>query len=200
VLPAALRALRASSPDVQVELRSMTSAAQLAALARGEIGLGLVHAHPEDPGLVAKRVLDERDVLVLPRDHALASSRTISPQDLEGQPWVALSHVRERFVAACAAAGFAPRVAYAARDAATVLGLVEAGAGLAVLPACVTRAATRDVIVRPLGWLPFSTRVFVVTSARGASKASVRLASLLREPGRVATGPHKRTGSSRCSA
>jgi DNA-binding transcriptional LysR family regulator len=180
VLPAALRELRTASPDVRVELRAMTSAAQIAAVTRGEIGLALVHMNPSVPGLVAKRVLDERDVLLLPREHALAKSRDLAPGDLNGTPWVALSHDRERFVAQCAGVGFMPRIAYGARDSATVLGLVEAGMGLAVLPRCAVRAASAEVVMREPAWLPFSTRLYAVWSAAGNSAATARLASLLR--------------------
>ncbi|HEY2511709.1 MAG TPA: LysR family transcriptional regulator, partial [Polyangiaceae bacterium] len=62
ILTAALRELRASRPDVHVELRPLHSSVQVAALARGEIGVGLVHSFSSTPGLVATCVLDERDV------------------------------------------------------------------------------------------------------------------------------------------
>jgi DNA-binding transcriptional LysR family regulator len=127
-------------------------------------------------------------VLLLPRDHPLAAARALAPKDLDGQPWIAVSQGRERFVASCAGAGFVPNVAYGAPDTATVLGMVEAGAGLAILPRCVSGAASANVVVRELGWLPFVTRLHAVCPAQGASAAATQLMALLakRAPGAAA--------------
>lgn len=177
VLPRALRELRVAAPDIEVQLRAMTTAAQFAALARGEIGLALVHAFAQQPGLVATRVLDEPDVLAIPRDHPLAKRAAIRPRDLDGQSWIALSIARDRFVAACAGAGFTPNIAYEVTDTATVLGLVEAGMGISILPASAVKAST-DVVARAVSWLPFATRVWAVLPAEGASTQARQLAAL----------------------
>jgi DNA-binding transcriptional LysR family regulator len=50
----------------------------------------------------------------------------------------------------CSQAGLAPKVAQHARELGSVLGLVAAGIGIAILPQCYARMGISDVVSRPL--------------------------------------------------
>jgi DNA-binding transcriptional LysR family regulator len=52
--------------------------------------------------------------------------------------------------AACAAAGFTPRVEHYSDDWSTVVGLVAAGAGVALVPRLAQPAADPGVVIRPV--------------------------------------------------
>jgi DNA-binding transcriptional LysR family regulator len=186
LLPGALRRFRRLRPDVRVELRNLPSATQFDALRRGELALGLTHAAPREPDLASARLWDDPFLLAVPAGHRLAERKRIAPADLDGEAWVALSQSRhprahERLLAACGKAGFAPDVRYEASDVATMLGLVEAGMGLALVQASARKAAGAAVALRELPWFPLTMPVHVVHRARENSAPVKQLAALLLE-------------------
>jgi DNA-binding transcriptional LysR family regulator len=58
--------------------------------------------------------------------------------------------VHDFTTAACGAAGFVPRVVQETHDLRTVLWLVAAGLGIALLPECYARAGVANIVSRPL--------------------------------------------------
>jgi DNA-binding transcriptional LysR family regulator len=166
VLPATLRAFKRSRPAVQVQLRALKSDAQLEALARGTLDVGLVHRTP-DPRMPSARLLDEPFVLAIPARHPLLDLPAIRPRDLRGEAWIGLSRTVHPalyawVVDACRRAGFVPDVQYETNDRATVLGLVEAGLGIALLPASARRVAASGVVLRELPWLTLVIATHIV--------------------------------------
>ena len=189
VLPQALRRFRALRPAVRVELRTMRSADQAEAILRGDIDLGLVHAPPEAAILDTECLLDESFVLAMPRSHPLAKKKAIAARDLDARPWVTLSRreyplMYDRLVAACGKAGFTPDVTYDASEPSTVLGLVEAGMGLALLQESVQRVAPREVVLRELPWFGFRLRTHLVWRAVGLPAPAAELVESLRREGK----------------
>jgi DNA-binding transcriptional LysR family regulator len=112
-------------------------------------------------------VLDEPSLLAIPDGHRLAKKSKIVPADLDGAPWVTFSRklnpgAHDRMMAASAKAGFTPDVRYEATDSSTILGLVEAGLGLALIQGSVRGSGPASVIFRTLSWFPLSVRVHLV--------------------------------------
>ena len=81
-------------------------------------------------------------MLFVPIDHPLAASRTpVKMADLIDQAFVGVEStlscgMQDHLITLCSAAGFVPRLEQEARELSTVLGLVAAGIGIAVLPEC----------------------------------------------------------------
>lgn len=69
VLPPALRLFREQHERIQLDLRELTSAAQIEALHEGAIDVGLVRAAAPSIGLRIVPVLEERLVAVIPAGH-----------------------------------------------------------------------------------------------------------------------------------
>ncbi len=159
VLALFLRRFQQAHPRVQLELRPMRSTPQAEALVRGTLDVGFVYTPAEDrPELATRRILSEPLELVLPRDHPLTSAQSVRPADLDGAAWIALPRSvnaawHDKFLASCRKAGFTPEIRFEATQLATVLGLVEAGLGLAVVQRSAQRAAPPGVVFRPLQWL-----------------------------------------------
>ena len=134
---------------------------------------------------MAAKLATERYLLALPLRHPLAARKRLGPSDLDGQAWIALSRAlqaaaHDRFIAACARAGFLPEVVAEANDHATMLGLVDAGVGAA--PACPPgRARPRRAgsMFRELRWLPMRLPLELLRRATGASPAARDLGALL---------------------
>ncbi|WP_354640995.1 LysR family transcriptional regulator [Kitasatospora camelliae] len=106
--------------------------------------------------LVARPLLDDPLVGLLPEAHPLAGRDEDHPVDLAelaGEQWIAgCPQCRGHLVDLCAGAGFEPRIEFATDDYPAVVGLVAAGLGVAVLPrlalASVRRAGVAAVPVR----------------------------------------------------
>ncbi len=150
VIGKALQALQQQVPGARIQLRSLRSAEQFAALQRGELDLGYTYAAPPvETGLASCLLLEEPFLLAVPAGHALATAQAL---DLNGQPLAApLSwQAREELLAACAKLGWAPDVRYEAADPAAALGLVAAGLGLAFVQKSLAPTAGPAVVLREL--------------------------------------------------
>lgn len=153
VLPGTLRAYRDRYPDVELEIREMTTAPQVAALREHTIDIGLLREPPDEDGLTAEPLLSERFVAVLPAGHPLAAHRVVPVAALAGEPFVLLPRaagptVHDRIVGVCREAGFEPRIGQRAVEWQTVAALVEAGLGVSLAPASIRRVRLRGVAYR----------------------------------------------------
>jgi DNA-binding transcriptional LysR family regulator len=79
----------------------------------------------------------------------------ISLQRLKSEPWVTgpreiASRIYDETIAACAAAGFAPRIAQRTTRMTTTISMVASGIGVALLPMTVARPAFGGAVYRPL--------------------------------------------------
>jgi DNA-binding transcriptional LysR family regulator len=153
VLPGMLRAYRDRFPQVELELREMTTAPQVAALQDHTIDVGLLRDPPNEEGLVIEDVLSEGFVAILPAAHPLAAHRSVRVEALADEPFVLLPRavgptVHDRILEVCAQAGFQPRITQRAVEWLTVTALVEAGLGVSLAPADITRFRLSRVAYR----------------------------------------------------
>ncbi|HEY4056852.1 MAG TPA: LysR substrate-binding domain-containing protein [Kofleriaceae bacterium] len=178
VLPRAIRALRSKHSRLELVMRHATTPAQLAALRGGEIDIAIVHAHAKARDLRARRLLEQPYRLAISRDDTLARG-ALSVETLGARPWILVGgdRVREGFLAACAAAGFSPRIAVEVVDFTSALALVEAGAGIAPIP---QNAAPHPegVILRAAPWLTIASELWAVWPMH-ARPLATRLVELL---------------------
>ncbi|WP_046471353.1 LysR substrate-binding domain-containing protein [Allosalinactinospora lopnorensis] len=159
ILPGALRALHDERPGVHIALYNLPPAEQFEGLRQRSLDIALVHEPPpaDDPDLLARPLLQDPLLLVLPAGHPLADQEKVTARDLDGQPWIAVENAqdptwRDTFVASCAAAGFTPDIRLDAAEPLTALGLVACGLGLALVQKSMVRATTEEVAVRELPW------------------------------------------------
>nr|WP_262414078.1 LysR family transcriptional regulator [Streptomyces acidipaludis] len=136
-VPGLLRAFRADHPRVRFQLVQTYGEAMLERLRAGELDLCLTSPLPDEPGLVVRRLDEQRLRLVLPAGHRLAGRRRVRLAEVAADPFVTLEPgygLRRITDALCAEAGFTPRVAFEGEEAETLRGLVAAGLGVALLP------------------------------------------------------------------
>jgi len=141
ILPAALVALGRDHPGLELMVTELDPAAVPDALRGGQLDVALVHDYDyvpvqPDPALDTEPLLEDAIYLATPPgDQAAAAEQAISA--CRGAPWIVgspdtLCHTMA--VRACQAAGFTPRIRHHADDFATVLALVAAGQGVALVP------------------------------------------------------------------
>jgi len=141
LLPPLVRRFRLRHPGVALVLRELTGDRQLDLLAAGELDLGLMIGPAEVRGLASRTVLRERLVAALPARHQLARSRRVSARALGAEGLVLFPRplapgLHDQVIGVCRRAGFVPRIVQEAVQMQTILGLVAAGLGFALVPAC----------------------------------------------------------------
>ncbi|MEV8096596.1 LysR family transcriptional regulator [Kitasatospora sp. NPDC085879] len=194
VLPELLRSFRAGRPGVELELRELTTAPQVAALREHAIDVGLMREPPQDPELVVEALWSEGFVAVLPVGHRLAGRRAVPVAELAGESFVLLPRacgptVHDRIVGVCREAGFEPRVAQRAVEWQTVAALVGAGLGVSLAPAGVRRLRMRGVAYRTITPDTARTGVGLVRRREDRSPLVARFAAEARALAARAGGP-----------
>jgi DNA-binding transcriptional LysR family regulator len=154
-LPLVLRDFARGHPGVKLELRELTLPLQFEALRRGDIDVGLLRPPVSDPELDSQLLLEEKFVLALPSAHPLCALRKIPAKRLAGESFVLFPRQpglvnHDLVMGFCLRAGFRPRVAQEANQTHTVVALVAAGFGVALVPLSAQRMGLPGVVYRPL--------------------------------------------------
>ncbi|GMA19749.1 LysR substrate-binding domain-containing protein [Arsenicicoccus piscis] len=150
-LPELARLLKDEMPAVALEVHvEMLTPAQTEALESGRLDLGLLRPPAPSADLTTRLVAHEPLVLALPRHHRLVGDPDVRLDDLRHEAFVTyaassgsvVSHTIDR---ACRAAGFVPQREHEVRDTSTLLALVAAGLGVALVPASARAASPEGV-------------------------------------------------------
>jgi DNA-binding transcriptional LysR family regulator len=188
IVPAALAALTARHPGLEVSLAEAEPPESLTLLRAGECDVALAFEYPgvevdEASGVVKRPLAVDPLDAVLPADHPLAAQRRVDLRRLRDATWIAgCPRCRGHLVHLCDEAGFAPRIAYATDDHVAVQAMVGAGLGVALLPRLVLDAVHRDdVAVRPVTRSPARTVTAVTTDGAAAIPAVAALLATLAE-------------------
>lgn len=148
IVPAALVALARRHPALEPMVSETDPAAVAHALRAGDLDVALVHEYDfvpaaQEPGLAAEPLYEEAMYLAAPTDHAAAAGPAADGDQgavlrtHADAPWITASPgtlCHAMTVRACQAAGFTPRIRHPVDEFATVLALVAAGQGVAVVP------------------------------------------------------------------
>ena len=187
VLPDVLGVFRTELPDVGLELFELSSLQQTEALRDGRVEIGVLHSLPYDASdwLGVERLIHDTVVVALPRDHALAGRAEVPLAALAGDPFLMLRRpdgpgLHDRVIAACQTAGFSPAVAQQAGQLQTLVGLVAAGAGVALVPGALTELRRPGVVYRPLTGLDVDMGLWAVWRLADASPVRARFLDALR--------------------
>jgi DNA-binding transcriptional LysR family regulator len=156
-LPAILRSFRGQFPHVVLNLFERSTEEQVELLAAGAIDIGFVRRPIEGAleSLVVKTILREPLVLALPHDHPLRARRAVNPRALAHEPFIlfprhAAPGLYDQIASICRRAGFRAQVAQEAVQMQTIVSLVSAGLGVAIVPASIRKLHRERVLYRPL--------------------------------------------------
>jgi DNA-binding transcriptional LysR family regulator len=179
-----LRAAGQHMPGVDLDLREMVSGAQVEALLAGDLDVGIARGVPRSELLDVRLVHAESLLLAAPRDHPLTTlGRPPRVADLAGHDIVTYSPVEARYlhdlvVAVFADDGITPRYVQQVNQVNSVLAIVDAGMGVALVP------ESAAVFQRPgLVYLPLADITASTVRAHGVwrhDNANPALSALLR--------------------
>lgn len=142
LFPAALTELRREHPQLRATVHELEPHDSLARLTRGDIDLAVVLDWYNKPlslpgGLAKAPLFDDIVDVALPVGHPLADRLRIDLGELARDAWIAWpdgGFCHEWLLFTLRGKGVEPRIAHHAEEHATVLALVAAGLGVAVIP------------------------------------------------------------------
>ncbi|WP_158879709.1 LysR substrate-binding domain-containing protein [Amycolatopsis anabasis] len=175
-VPAAVE-LRDSHPRLRVHMSEHESADCYELLLADEADIAVVLPTPEvppadDPRFEQWPLLDDPQDLLVPLGHRLANRRGVELVEAAGEPWIVKpfdNDTHTLLLAACAAAGFSPRIAQHAKEWFAVSALVAAGFGVCLLPRLAPIPPQHEVVRVPLRGVSTPSRRFVMCVRRGSA-------------------------------
>lgn len=159
VLPPLLREFRERYPQVQIDLREATTDVQLEDLMQGRIDAGLLIPPLHDKvrnELDYMTVLSEPLVLAAPQDlKALRGVNTVSLKAVADMPLIIFPRriapaFHDAILSCFRDADLTPRIGQEAIQMQTIVGLVSAGMGIALVPQSVSNLKRPGVEYKPL--------------------------------------------------
>jgi DNA-binding transcriptional LysR family regulator len=190
-LPSVIRGYSEQHPRVLVRIIEEGADEVLAAVKQGEADFALNYIGMQDPELDFTPLLKEPYVLAVPSSHSLARRRSVRWEELADYPLARVSHAsRNRLFIDQALADLPPlpRPVCEVRHVSTLIGMVENGLGVAVVPRLTVPPQPARVVGVKLDH-PSITRTIGIIRRRGRSlsPAAEAFARLLTQASR-ATG------------
>jgi len=188
-LPPVIRAFRDKHPNVLVRIIEEGADEVLASVKHGEADLAVNYIGMQDPEVEFAPLLKEPYVLACPAGHPLARRRSVRWEELAQYPLARVSHAsRNRLFIDQALAELPPlpRPTIEVRHVSTLIGLVESGLGLAVVPRLTVPLRPAAVVGVKLD-KPVVNRTLAIVRRRGRSlsPAAAAFARLLTSAGRA---------------
>lgn len=140
-LPTKIRTFKEQYPKVTFSMEYTISSRILESILEGESDLGFCGDYElDDPAYVSiERVLLKTEdlIIIVPLDHRLARNQYVDFQQLKDEQFIIYRNVSSGisylFWELCHSAGITPEIAFEVPDDHTIIGLVEAGLGVALI-------------------------------------------------------------------
>lgn len=179
LLAPALAALRRSDPGIRVEVFEVDARAGVARLDAGDLDLVVSVDFPGAPSTADARyrrtdLLDDVMDVALPTGHALAGEPSLTLGQLAEETWVgpAASEPCGHILAGlCAVAGYTPDLRHHCAEWEAVAALVNAGAGISLVPRMAQPLRPPSPRIVPLAGDPASRRIFTLARADASGAA-----------------------------
>jgi DNA-binding transcriptional LysR family regulator len=156
ILPALVPEFRRRHPGLKLALQEGVTDVLLPALVQGEIDAGMVLPPIAEPRLGHRPLLYDHLMVALPaRGRARFPSGPLRLAALADQPFILFPRkagpgLYDLMIGACQRAGFSPRIDQEAIQMQTIVSLVAAGMGVALVPASLRHLRRTGVEYRPL--------------------------------------------------
>jgi len=139
ILPDFLLQFRNKNPSINLELHELTTDEQLRRLKSGRIDVGFVRLPVDENTYDSKIIFQESLAIALPSNHSLANQDKVSLQSLMEESFILFPRflapgLYDAIVSFCQQVGFSPRVTQEAIQMQTIVSLVAADMGVAIVP------------------------------------------------------------------
>jgi DNA-binding transcriptional LysR family regulator len=186
LLPAVLQEFTKKHPAIPVQIKDMVAERVIDAVKKEEVDFGVGTRMKRDPELKTTPLFTDRLSAFVPKSHPLVRRSRITLRELTEHPLVLTSKgssVREILEAALRKEKLSVLPAFEVNYMSTVIGLVKAGLGIAILPAVAENIQASAGITRVEIINPALNRTVEIIEKKGRSPshaASSMLAALKR--------------------
>ena len=152
IVPSMFGQFRESNPEVEFSLRAIPTADQVKMLESGSLDIGFLRLPiGEHSALDVVTVHREPFVLVVPASHKLAKRRRVRLREVSGQDFVMYERTyapgfHDLMLGMLRDARIVPNVSQTAAEMSTLISLVDAHMGIAILPASAVEHSVASVI------------------------------------------------------
>lgn len=186
IVPLAVMEFRRRLPEVELSVSMVEPPGVLPAMRAGDIDLALCNDEGslELTDVDGVLLFEEPMRIALPRGHRLAGRNRIRLAELAEERWMLGTHDAcpdaGRFIRACHAEGFDPRIAFYNDDYTAVLGFVAAGVGVAPVPEMVARNASSEVRICSVRGVELTRPIVAVMPAGYQSRPARAMLEVLQ--------------------
>lgn len=192
VISYGLRHFRENEPAVAMDLRSMGSLNQIAALKEGTLDVGIVYdAHINDrdgDALERVAIAAGETMLAVHESHRFAGRSSVTMAEIAEEPVLGPTRATapgyyDRLMGACIASGSAPRLVQECTTNSILFSLVAVGMGVGFVTASDPRSPSHNVRLVPIADLGLRFDVLLVWRARDRSAALRRFVEVMVSEG-----------------
>jgi DNA-binding transcriptional LysR family regulator len=186
-LPRLITLCRERLPNITIHLKEMVSADQIEALLSRRVDVGLLRPPIDRVEFATMRTLVEPLVAALPSGDPRVAKAKLTVKDFDQQPFIMYApegakYFHDMLVGLFDAAEVAPITVQHLSQVHSMLGLVRAGIGAAVVPEAATSLHLDDVVFRPLATNPANpVELYTVWRADSDNPALEPLVNMLQE-------------------
>ncbi|MCQ9616434.1 LysR family transcriptional regulator [Paenalcaligenes niemegkensis] len=153
-------------PDVELVLREQVSGAQVHALETELIDIGFIRQALPSPQIDYILISREPFVAAVPYTHPLAKHQSLRPTDFDRQPFLMYAYnegryFHDRIAGVFANQGVRPKYLHQLGQTHSIIGLVNAGLGCAIVPASAQVLQMSNVIFLPLDGIAEQAEIFL---------------------------------------
>jgi DNA-binding transcriptional LysR family regulator len=170
IVPNMFRQFRESNPEVEFSLRAIPTADQVQMLETGSLDIGFLRLPiGERSALDVVTVHQERFVLVVPASHKLAKKKRVRLSEVSGEDFVMYERTyapgfHDLIFGMLRNARIVPNVSQTAAEISTLISLVDAHMGIAILPASAVKHSVASVVACEIAdRIPMSEIAIVVS-------------------------------------
>jgi DNA-binding transcriptional LysR family regulator len=155
ILPTILQTFRGCVPGVRLELHELTTDQQLEWLREGRMDIGFLRPPVEENRFNWETIFQESLIVALPEGHLLANQSNICLTSLANEPFILFPRILapglyDLIISLCQQANFSPNVAQEAIQMQTIVSLVAAEMGVAIVPASLENLQRIGVVYKTL--------------------------------------------------
>ncbi|NWF61100.1 MAG: LysR family transcriptional regulator [Fischerella sp.] len=186
VLPTILRTFRTCIPDVNLELHELTTDQQLQWLRDGRIDVGFLRPPVEEDTFCWEIIFHESLVVALPEVHPLANQSSVSLSSLKNELFILFPRplapgLYDSIISFCQQANFSPTVAQEAIQMQTIVSLVAAEMGVAIVPESLQHLQRTGVVYKPMQELTPKVTLAMIWRRENTSATVQRFLEVVRE-------------------
>lgn len=176
--PRRLQRFASAFPDVIVTLKEMHSSEQVSAIREGAIDLAIGRERPNSADVRSELLIEDRLVCAVASSHRLAATPAVELADLATEVFVLFERsctpsLHDLIMRFCGSAGFRPRISHSAREWHTILALVAAEYGVALVPASLRELSWPNLVFRELRCDQPMLPVYLLWPRAGLTPAAV---------------------------